>query len=309
MKIAVMGAGGVGGFYGALLAAAGEDVHFIARGAQLEALRDKGLRVQGDAAALTLEQVQATDDPATIGPVELVLMTTKAYDLRGAAQQLLPVMNAETVVLPLLNGVDIAEQLGAVLGAGRVLGGLVQVSARIVEPGVIAQMGPLNKIIFGELDGAATPRTEALAAVLARAGVNTELTPHIRREIWRKYIFIAAAGGVCALTGSLIGPVLADAETRALFQGCIEELAALAAAQDVGLPETIVADTLAFCESLPAETRPSMLLSLERGQKLEVEALNGTAARLGKELGMPTPINAFIYTALKLRADGALTTS
>lgn len=304
MKIAVMGAGGVGGFYGAKLAQAGEDVTFIARGAHLDALRERGLRVEGDQAQIALASVQATDDPAQVGTAELVLFTTKAYDLEAAARQMQPMIGAETTVLPLLNGADIAERIGAVIGQQHVLGGLVQISARIAEPGLIRQMGPLNKIVFGEFSGEVTPRAQAVLECLRHAEIPAELSPTIRSEIWKKFMFIAAAGGVCAVTGSLMGPVLADEDTRALYVGCMEEIAALARKQGVPLPESVVDDTLDFSQRVPPQTRTSMLLSLEQGQRLEVDILNGTAARLGRELGVPTPVNQFIYAALKLRAGG-----
>ncbi|HEX9841846.1 MAG TPA: 2-dehydropantoate 2-reductase, partial [bacterium] len=237
-------------------------------------------------------------------PVELVLFTTKAYDLEAAARQMLPMIGAETTVLPLLNGADIAERIGAVIGQQHVLGGLVQISARIAEPGLIRQMGPLNKIVFGEFSGEATPRAQAVLECLRHAEIPADLSPTIRSEIWKKFMFIAAAGGVCAVTGSLMGPVLADADTRALYVGCMEEIAALAHKQGVPLPESVVEDTLDFSQRVPPQTRTSMLLSLEQGQRLEVDILNGTAARLGRELGVPTPVNQFIYAALKLRAGG-----
>jgi 2-dehydropantoate 2-reductase len=307
MKIAVMGAGGVGGFYGAKLAQAGEDVTFIARGAHLAALRERGLRVEGDAARIALPRVQATDDPAQVGPVELVLFTTKAYDLERAARQMQPMIGAQTTVLPLLNGADIAERLGAVVGAPHVLGGLVQISARIAEPGLVRQMGPLNKIIFGELSGELSPRARAIEACLQHADISVVVSREVRSEIWKKFLFIAAAGGVCAVTGSLLGLVLADPDTRALYAGCMAEIAALAHAKGVPLPATVVQDTLTWSDGLPPQTRPSMLHSLEQGQRLEVDTLNGAAARIGAELGVPTPVNAFIFAALKLRAEGRAT--
>jgi 2-dehydropantoate 2-reductase len=304
MRIAIMGAGGVGGFYGAKLADAGEDVTFIARGAHLAALRERGLRVEGDLARITLPRVQATDDPASVGPVELVLLTIKAYDLERAARQLKPLVGPQTSVLPLLNGADIAERIAPAVGAEHVLGGLAQVSARIAEPGLVKQMGPVNRVVFGELSGERTPRAEAILACLQHAGIPAELSTEIRSEIWKKYMFICAAGGVCAVTASPLGPVLADPDTRALFVGCLEEIAALAGQQGVALPATAAADVLRFSEGAPPQTRPSMLFSLEQGQKLEVEVLNGAAARMGRELGVPTPVNAFVYAALKLRAGG-----
>ena len=305
MKIAVMGAGGLGAFYGIQLARAGHPVTFIARGATLAALRKNGLRVKSELLGeIHLPQVTATDDPAQAGHQDLVLLTTKAYDLEGAARTLAPLMGAETLVLPLLNGVDIAERLGALLGEERILGGLCRVSAAIAEPGVITQVGKFNKITFGERSGEITPRAQAVLAALESAGIPTELTPHIQREIWSKYMFIAAASGVCALTASPLGAVLGDPDTLALFTGCMEEVAALAAHAGAGLPASAVADTLAASQKMPPSIRPSMLHDLEQGKSLEVEALNGTAARLGQQWGVPTPVNRFIFAALKHRAAG-----
>lgn len=304
MKIAVMGAGGVGGFFGGKLASAGHQVAFIARGAHLAALQRNGLRIDGSAGQITLPSVTATDDPASVGPVDLVLMTAKAYDLHSAAGQLSPMLGGETVVLPLLNGVDIAERIGAVIGQEKVLGGVCYIGASIAEPGVIKQAVAMQKIVLGEFSGEVTPRAQAVHDALQGADIQVELSRQIGVEIWSKYIFIAAMG-VCALTGSVLGPVLADPDTRALFVGCLEEIEALARKKGIPLKESIVADTLKFVEQLPGQAKPSLALSLELGQKLEVEALNGTAARLGREVGVPTPINQFIYAALKLRADGA----
>lgn len=304
MKIAVMGAGGVGGFFGGKLASAGHQVAFIARGAHLTALQRNGLRIDGSAGQITLPRVTATDDPASVGPVDLVLMTAKAYDLHSAAGQLSPMLGGETVVLPLLNGVDIAERIGAVIGQEKVLGGVCYIGASIAEPGVIKQAVAMQKIVLGEFSGEVTPRAQAVHDALQGADIQVELSRQIRVEIWSKYIFIAAMG-VCALTGSVLGPVLADPDTRALFVDCLEEIEALARKKGIPLKKSIVADTLKFVEQLPGQAKPSLALSLELGQKLEVEVLNGTAARLGREVGVPTPINQFIYAALKLRADGA----
>ena len=304
MKIAVMGAGGVGGYFGAKLAKAGADVTFIARGAHLAAMRAGGLRVEGHTERFALQPVRATDDPAEVGAVELVLLAIKAYDLERATRQMQPLIGPATAILPLLNGADIAERIGAVVGAEHVLGGVALISARIAEPGLIRQMGTLNKIVFGELSGAVTPRSEAIRDALLHAQIATELSRQIRSEIWKKFLFITAAGGVCAVTGSLLGAVLADPDTRALYAGCVEEAAAVARALRIALPESAVADTLRFSDAVPKETRTSMLLSLEQGQKLELDSLNGTVARMGRELGVPTPVNQFIATALKLRAGG-----
>ncbi len=305
MKIAVMGAGGVGGYYGAVLARSGEAVTFIARGAHLQAMKTHGLRVESQAHGnFALPGINATDRPAEIGQVDLILFATKAYDLESAAASLKPCLGANTAILPLLNGVDIADRIAAVVGKPYVLGGMCQISASIKEPGAIRQVGPLNKIVFGELSGGGSPRADAVLKVFQKAGINAELSPQVLVDIWNKFLFIAALGGVCTLTATLLGPVRADADTRALLLGCMEEVYALASKQGIPLKPSIVQDTLANIDKLPEGTRPSMLLSLEQGGKLEVDALNGTAARLGKRLGVPTPINQFIYAALKLRAEG-----
>jgi 2-dehydropantoate 2-reductase len=300
-----MGAGGVGGYYGAVLAQAGEDVTFIARGAHLQALRQRGLKVESQAKGnFALEKVQATDKPADIGPVDLILMATKAYDLEAAAASLKPCLGPNTVIVPLLNGVDIADRIASAVGKAYVLGGMCQISASIVEPGTIRIVGPLNKIVFGELAGGTSPRTEAVFQALQKAGINVELSPQVLVDIWNKFLFITAIGGVCTLTASVLGPVRGDPDTRALLVGVLEEGHALAKQLKIPLKPSVVQDILGNLDKLPEGSKPSMLLSLEQGGKLEVDALNGTAARLGKQLGVPTPINQFIFTALKLRADG-----
>jgi 2-dehydropantoate 2-reductase len=292
--------------FGALLAKGGQDVTFIARGAHLEAMRTTGLKVESQAAGdFTLAKVSATDQPAGIGPVDLVLFATKAYDLESAARTLLPILRPDSLVLPLLNGVDIADRLAAVVGAERVLGGMCQVSSAIKAPGQIRQAGSIrSKIVFGELAGGITPRAQAVADALTAGGITVELSAAIQVDVWMKYMFIDAVGGMCALTRCTLGPVLKEADTRAMFIGCMQEVDALARRKGVPLPATAVQETLAFVDKLSAEAKPSLLLSLEQGNPLELDALNGTAVRLGKELGIPTPINQFITAALKLHAAG-----
>ncbi len=305
MKIAVMGSGGIGGYYGGRLANAGEDVTFIARGAHLAAMRAGGLRVFSHFGDFELPRVAATDDPAEIGEAELVLVTTKAYDLEAAARALVPVVGAETVVLPLLNGVDIAQRLAAVVGRGRVLGGLSKISSAISEPGVIRQVTPYESLVFGPLSGEPQPRDRALEATFRDAGIHAELSADIERDIWEKFIFLAPFAGIAALTRKLCGEIRADPDTRALLRECIEEIEAVARKQGVALAPGVVDDTLAVIDGIPPETKPSMLLDLERGRRLELDALNGTVVRLGTELGVPTPVNRFIHAALKLHAGGA----
>jgi 2-dehydropantoate 2-reductase len=304
MKIAIMGSGGVGGYFGARLALAGEDVTFIARGAHLEAIRSGGLRVEGPLLECHLNDAKATDDPGGVGAVDLVVMSIKAYDLEGSVRAIAPMMGADTMVLPLLNGVDIAERIEPVLGAGRVLGGLCHLSAHIAEPGLIRQVGPLNKIIFGERSGEKTPRAEALREVLAGAEIPTVLSAAIETELWLKFLFLAPGAGVCSVTSLRLGELLDDPDTREMLAGCMREIEAVGRKKGVALPDDAVEETFRFYEGLPPQTLPSMALSARRGDKLELEALNGAAARLGRELGVPTPVNQFIYAALKHRAGG-----
>jgi 2-dehydropantoate 2-reductase len=305
MKIVVMGTGGVGGFYGGMLAKAGQEVAFVARGAHLAALQANGLRIESQAAGeFTLPKITATDRPATLGAADLVLMTTKAYDLESAALGLLPILHPDSLVLPLLNGVDIAERLAAIVGPQRVLGGMCQLSSSIKAPGVVRQVGPLNRIVFGELQGGSSARARAVLDAFRAAGLAVELSEQIQVDIWKKFLAICAAAGMSALCRSTLGPIMKDPDTRAMFAGCMREVQALARRKGVALPPNIVADALAGYDKLPPEMRPSMGLSVLNGQPLELEALNGTAARLGRELGVPTPINAFIAAALKLVAQG-----
>lgn len=305
MKIVIMGSGGIGGYYGGVLAKSGQDVTFIARGAHLEAMRKQGLRVEsklmGD---FVLPSVQVTDRPETIGPVDFVLMTTKAYDLVAAAKSLLPILKKESLVLPLLNGVDIAEQLAAIVGPERVLGGMCRLSSSIKAPGVISQVGPLNRILFGEMAGGVSPRAQAVLDVFKKAGIGVELSENIQVEVWKKFMSICASAGMSALTRTTLGPILKDPETHAMFVGCMQEVEQLARRKGIPLSANIVHETVIGYEKLPSEMRPSMCLSVLQGQPLEIEALNGTAARLGRELGIPTPINQFIYAALKFVAEG-----
>lgn len=300
-----MGSGGVGGFYGARLARAGEDVTFIARGAHLEAIRKNGLRVESaEFGDFTVAPAQATDDPSTLGVADMVLMATKAYDLDAAAEAMRPLVGADTIVLPLLNGVDIAERLGAVLGMERIVGGTVQVMASIKEPGVILH-GAMDRVVFGELGGGTSPRCEALREVMRNAGIGAETAEDIHVEIWKKFLFLSAGAGLASLTRQPLHRFRADPDTRALLESCMLETEAVARARGVALPESVVADSMAFLDSRPEGAQFSMAYDLSQGKRLELDALQGALVRLGRDAGVPTPANGFIYAALKLWANGA----
>ena len=305
MKIAVMGAGGIGGYYGGRLAKSGEEVTFIARGPHLEALRTGGLRVESPHGDIHLPSVQATNDPAEVGVVDLVLMTTKAYDLEGAAHAIRPMVGPGTRVLPLLNGVDIVDRLSTVLSPAAVLGGYCMISAAIAEPGLIRHVGAMEKVSFGEMDGSVTDSLTDIGKAFAASGVNYLATTKIELELWQKFIILAPIAGVCCLTRSLKGPVMDDPDTLALLKEALGEVEAVGRARGIPYPADIAAITLGILQGMPYEMKPSMLLDLERRKAMELEALNGAVVRMGKEAGVPTPVNAMIYTALKLHANGA----
>ena len=304
MKIAVVGTGGLGGYYGGRLAHAGEEVHFIARGAQLAALNEVGLRVESVRAPFTLSRVHATDDPASVGPVDLVLFTVKAYGLEAAAEGSRSLVGPGTTVLPLLNGVDISETLGVVLGMAPMLGGLAYVFAYIAEPGLIRQVSPFDRIQFGELAGGTSDRCDRIEETLRHAGIDATQVEDVRAALWSKFLFLSAASGLTALTRQTIGPVRSDPDTRVLFEAAMREVAALAQAKGVRLEPDIVEKSLAFAQEAPPDLRPSMALDLEQQKPLELDALNGTVVRLGQALGVPTPVHACIYAGLKFHRDG-----
>jgi 2-dehydropantoate 2-reductase len=306
MRIAVMGSGGVGGYLGGRLAASGQDVTFIARGAHLAALRDQGLRIEsaglGDA---TVAPARATDDPPTVGPVDLVIFAVKLYDTESAARAARPLIGSGTGVVTLQNGVDSVAVLAAALGADHVIGGSAQIAAVIAAPGVIRHTGTMARFLFGELDGAQSERVAALSAALEAAGVDHQVSDDIARDIWAKMVFLATFAGVTALTRLPIGRVRADPDTRALYSDGLAEALAVARAKGSALPHDFVAKALARTDQLPAEMKSSMLEDLERGKRLELAWLSGAIVRMGRELGVPTPVHAFITTALKLHADGS----
>ncbi len=304
MRIAIMGSGSVGGFYGGRMARAGEEVTFIERGAHLRALRESGLRVESPSVGdFTLAPLRATDDPGTIGCVDLALVTLKAYDLEEAARTLVPLIGTETVVLPLMNGVDIAERIGAVVGMEHMLGGLAYVSTAIAAPGLIRHVA-MDRLVFGEPDGGLSKRGKVIREMMHGAGIEAELSENIKRDLWDKFLSSNAFTGVCALTRSPLGAVMEDPDTRRLVIDCIREAEAVARALGIELVEDVVAQKTALIDDIPAPMKPSMLVDLELGRKLELEALQGTVVRLSRELGLETPVNRFIYAALKLHAGG-----
>ena len=304
MKFTVMGAGGVGGYFGARLAAAGHEVGFVARGRHLEAMRENGLAVRSQRGDVELRPVRASDDPAAFGPADCVLFTVKTYDCEAAAEVLRPALGAGTYVVPLLNGIGHVEVLRRVLGPGRVLGGVAHISALIEAPGVIRHFDRLQILRIGELDNAASPRVLALREACAGAGIECPVPRDIERELWQKVVMITTLAGVNCLTRLPLGACRSNPATRALMESLIAESVAVARARGVSLPDDQEARTMAVLDKLPAPMKASMFAALERGERLEVSALNGAIDRLGREAGVDTPTHRAVHAALAPHEHG-----
>ncbi|MGD8883322.1 MAG: 2-dehydropantoate 2-reductase [Desulfobacterales bacterium] len=299
MRIAVMGTGGTGGYFGGLLARAGEEVTFIARGAHLEAIRKSGLAIKSVLAGDFNIPAKVTDKPQDMGPVDLVLFCVKAYDNAAATDQIRPLIGPETVVLSVQNGIDNEQQIGALIGPEHVVGCVSYVSSTIESPGVIAQTGGPGKIVLGEMQGGTSVRTEALQSTLQNSGIAAELHSDIQVALWQKFLGICGVNGVTALTRLPMGEILACEETRKLMRGTMQEVETVARASGAKLPEGCVDQSMDFFSSVESSVRGSMYYDLAAGRRLELEVLNGKVVRLGNEHGIPTPINFAIYAALK----------
>ncbi len=299
MRIAIVGAGGVGGGYGAALAHAGADVTFIARGAHLAAMKSRGLRVESPRGDTHLVPTRATDDPGTVGPVDVVLFCVKLWDVESAGEAIKPMVGPHTAVIPLQNGVDAAERLAPILGKPTVMGGVANISATIAEPGVIRQTGTVMRMVFGELDGSRSPRGEALAALCGKAGIDGVLSSSILTDLWMKFILLASNASLMALTRLPIGKLRDDPNIAPWFTTAYEEAAAVGRAAGVALPADAVDKTLNFNRNAPPLLMASMAVDLLRGNRIELPWLSGKVVELGRKHGVPTPIHAFMYAALK----------
>jgi 2-dehydropantoate 2-reductase len=310
MRIGVFGSGGVGGYFGGRLAEAGEDVRFVARGAHLAAMRERGLKVTSPAGDFVVRPVHASDDPSALGEVDVVLVAVKAWQVAEAAEMIRPMLGAETFVVPLQNGIEAPDTLAAALGRNRVLGGLCRIIAYVEGPGRIQHAGVPPSVTFGELDALGSARAEALRAAFARArGVRAEVAPDVRAAMWEKFLFIAATSGVGALTRAPAGIIRSQPETRALLTQALAEIHAVALAQGIALPADAVTTTLTFVDSLPADGTMSMQRDVIDGRPSELEAQIGAVVRLGEARGVPVPLHRTIYAALlplERRARGEL---
>lgn len=305
MKIAVLGAGGVGGYFGARLAADGNEVTFIARGAHAEAMREQGLKVLSPLGDLHLERPRLLEDPLATGLVDVALVAVKMYDLEAAAATLRPLLQIDTAVVPLLNGVEAGAILERVLGRRYVCGGVAYIAAGIEAPGVVRHHGGMARLVFGERQPNASWRLETLQAACTGAGIEATLSPDIEAETWRKFLFLAPFAAITCLGRTTIGAVREDPMLWPRFMTMVEEATAVARALGVELPDDVADERIAFARGLPTTMRSSMLQDLEAGKRLELDWLTGAVVRLGEEAGVDTPVSRECYEALAPFRGGA----
>jgi len=299
MRIAIMGSGATGSFFGAKLIKAGYDVTFIARGAHLTALQTEGLKVIGQE-EFHLPKVSATSDPAAVGPVDVIIFAVKAYDTDEAANLIRPMVGPQTMIIPIQNGVDNGDRIGAILGQEHVVGGLCRISVDIPAPGTVRLNSPFKEIFFGEFSGQPSDRTAAFAAVLERAGIPHKLSGEITVDIWKKFVFITAMAGITGATRSAIGPIRECPETFELYRQLAAEVVAVGRAEGIDLPVTLADQLFEQAGGLGAGMKASLLVDIEKGKRLEVETLQGHVSRLGRKHGIPTPVMDVIYALIKM---------
>jgi 2-dehydropantoate 2-reductase len=299
-----MGAGAVGGFYGAALARRGHDVTFVARGAHLDALRASGITIRSGGRPTVIHPVQAVADPAEAGRgIELVLFTVKGYDTEGAAQALRPVVDGHTTVLTLQNGVESEARLAAALGADRILLGATTISTTVSAPGIIDQANPLQRIELGEPTGTVTPRVEAIAGVLRDAEVEVRVSADVRRAVWEKFVRLAPGATLTSACQATIGELRSSPDGAILYRALISEVVAAGRAAGAALADNAVEAALAFIHTLPAGMKTSMQLDYERRRRVELEDITGAVVRLGRRLSVATPVYDVLYAILRVRAQ------
>jgi 2-dehydropantoate 2-reductase len=306
MKIAVMGTGGVGGYFGARLAASGTDVTFVARGEHLKAMQRDGLKILSANGNLTLKPVKVIDDPASIGHVDLVMIAVKLWSTEDAAGAIAPLMGPNSAVISWQNGVIAEDILIKQYGKERVIGGVSNIAALIEAPGVIRHNGTMARLIFAELDGTSSQRIGDLARLCKQAGIDHIVSDNITRAIWQKFIFLASFSGITCATRMPIGPIRSDPHTRAMLKAALNEVVAVGRAKGVSLPDDQTEQSLAWADNLPPTMVASMLGDLNRGNRMELPWLSGNAVKLGEALGVATPVHRFFYTILKLHENGGV---
>jgi 2-dehydropantoate 2-reductase len=303
MRIAIVGSGGVGGYYGARLAQAGAEVHFLARGPHLEAMRARGITINSPEGDVHVPKVDATDDPAHIGPVDLVFFTVKLYDTDAALKLLPPLLGPDTLVVPFQNGVDAIDRLIPAVGRRHVAGGTTYITAVVSEPGVI-QHTALNRLLFGPLNGEVPESLKELEALCRTAGFEGVLKEKILVEIWAKFARLSVFSGMTALARSPIGVVRSDPDLRHMMETALHESISVARSKQIPLAHNTFTDVMAGYDALPAHAKSSMLEDLERGRRLELPWLSGAIVRIGQEVGLQTPTHRLIVSLLRPHMNG-----
>jgi len=304
VKIAVMGSGGVGGYFGALLALGGADVTFVARGAHLAAMREHGLAIAGGPQDILIPHVNAVEDPAAIGVVDLVMFAVKLWDTEAAIAAIRPIVGPDTTVISFQNGVLKDGYLTRAFGAERIMGGVCYVATAIARPGVIASTGPLERMVFGEFDGEPSPRATRFLDACLKGGIKAELSRNIRRDIWEKFVFLVGLSGTTATMRTTIGPIRTNPQTRAFLLDVMREVVDVGRAHGIDLPPDYAERRLKLADDVSPDMTSSLHHDLERGNRLEVRWLSGGVVELGGAVGVPTPLNRAIADILALRADG-----
>ena len=306
MRFAILGSGAVGGYYGAKLARAGHQVAFLARGAHLHAMRERGLEIRSPLGNFTV-RTQAEDDPAAVGCVDVVVLAVKTYDNPTALPMLPPMVDEASVVLTLQNGVDCIDEVAAMVGKSAVLGGAAYVATALAGPGLIVQTGTNRRIVFGEVFGTLpnlSPRVRRVADALAEADVQVEAVPDARVPLWEKFVYLAPFAGFTGATRLPAGPIWSEALIKEQFLAAMQEVALVARAEGIQIAAALFDRVVGYLDALPPSTRSSLLIDLSQGKRIEVEALLGSIVRRAAALGVSIPITRTLYAVLKPYENG-----
>ena len=304
MRITIVGAGGVGGYFGARLIQGGADVGFVARSAHLAALRERGLRVHSQLGEIHLPKVRVAENAEALGPADYIFICVKLWDTEAAVQAALRAAGPETTFISFQNGVQKDDLLRRVAGEKRVIGGVGYIGSKIESPGVIAHTGTMQRLIFGEYDGTRSARVTALHEACLRGGIDAQISPDIRLSIWKKFVFLVGLSASTTAMRSTLGPIVQNPVTRAFLLDVMREVVAVGRAHGVRLPEDFAEQRLAFCDSLPTEMDSSMHADLDSGKPLEIQWLSGAVVELGKSVNVPAPMNRAVRDVLTLVARG-----
>lgn len=304
MRIAIIGAGGVGGYFGARLQQAGADVHFVARGSHLAAMRSGGLRVESPLGDIHLPRVSATDNPADIGAADMIWLSVKLWDMDGAVRSMRPLVGPGTGIISFQNGVQKDDILRAAFGDGAVMGGVAYIATNIDRPGVIKHTGTMQRLIFGEYDGSRSARARTLLDLCLRGGINAELSEDVRKAIWEKFVFLVGLSGSTTTMRETIGPIRSSPRSRQFLTDLMRETVAVGRALGVALPPDFAEQRMAFVDGLPDAMTSSMHHDLKAGKRLEVSWLSGGVAQLGEKTGVATPMNRAVWDILALHEMG-----